>query len=101
MKIARNEDIFFRREVEDDELDEFLNDEGTQEKGYLTIIESGTMHQLNYLAGRIFELADGTRKVADIVEELKEVFDIDEEDLKSDVQDFVEDLIQRGWLLYG
>jgi len=102
MKIARNEEIFFRREIEgDEELNEFLKDEEASDKGYLTIIESGTMHQLNYLGGRIFELSDGTRDLNGIVEELKEDFDIDEESLKSDVQGFIEDLIERGWLSYG
>ena len=102
MKIVRNEDIFFRREVEgDEELAEFLGNEEASEKGYLTIIESGTMHQINYLGGRVFELADGTRNLNDIVDELKEDFDISEEALKSDISDFVEDLIRRGWLSYG
>ncbi len=59
------------------------------------------MHQLNYLGGRIWELCDGTQDLNGIADALKDEFDIDEETLKSDVEDFIEDLIERGWLLYA
>jgi pyrroloquinoline quinone biosynthesis protein D len=102
MKIARNEDIFYRREVEgEDELKSFLETKGISEKGYLTLIDSGTMHQLNYLGGRIWELCDGSKNLDGITKALLKEFDIDEEQLKSDVEDFIEDLIERGWLSYG
>jgi pyrroloquinoline quinone biosynthesis protein D len=102
MKIARNEEIFFRKEVEgEEELSRFLQEGEASDKGYLTLIDAGTMHQLNYLGGRIWELCDGTRNLNGIVEALLGDFDIKEEELKSDVEDFIEDLIERGWLSYG
>ena len=101
MKIIRNDDIFFRREIEDaEELKKFLEDTTASDKGYLTIIDAGTMHQLNYLGGRIFEECDGTKDLNGIVKVLKKEFDIEENDLKADVEDFIEDLLERGWLSY-
>ncbi len=102
MKITRNEDIFFRKEAETKkEVDELLQDEEADDKGYITLIDSGTMHQLNYLGGRIWELCDGSRNLFGIVDVLSGEFDVDEEDLKSDIEDFIEELMQRGWLQYG
>lgn len=102
MKISRNEEIFYRKEIEtDNELKEFLADEEASEKGYMTLIDAGTMHQLNYLGGRIWEESDGTKDMYGIVDAIKGEFDIDEDQLKTDVEDFIEDLLERGWLLYG
>jgi len=102
MKIARNEEIFYRKEIDSaEELKEFFENEDVSDRGYVTLIESGNMHQLNYLGGRVWEECDGTRDLNGIVDVLKSEFDIEEESLKSDVEDFIEDLIERGWLLYG
>jgi pyrroloquinoline quinone biosynthesis protein D len=101
MKIKRNEDIFYRKEIEgEEELKDFLESEDVSAKGYITLIEAGTMHQLNYLGGRIWENCDGSKNLDGIVKVLEEEFDVEEEQLKTDVEDFIEDMIERGWLLY-
>ena len=102
MKITRNEDIFFRKELDSEtDVKELLESDEPSEKGYITLIESGTMHQLNYLGGRIWELCDGTRTLVGIADDLKGEFDIEEEELLTDVEDFVNELIERGWLSYA
>ena len=54
-----------------------------------------TMMRLSSVALEIWQLLDGKRSVADIIKALKEVFEVDEEDLKKDVIGFIKDLARR------
>ena len=72
-----------------------IDDEGT-----VILLISGMMHQLNLLGGMIWTLCDGSRGIRLLVSELQEEFDVDEATLLNDVQEFVDDLLERGWLSY-
>jgi pyrroloquinoline quinone biosynthesis protein D len=63
------------------------------------LIHDGTMHQLNLVGGMIWERCDGTHSLAQIVSELAVEFTVGAEELRADVNAFVADLGQRGWLL--
>lgn len=69
------------------------------ERGTVLLIDKGTMHQLNLVGGMIWERCDGTRSMAQIVDELADEFAVERTELETDVQEFVADLIGRGWLL--
>lgn len=70
------------------------------EQGTVILVVSGTMHQLNYVGGSIWQLCDGTRDIAAIVAELANEFNVDQDELATDVQAFIDDLLERGWLTY-
>jgi len=74
--------------------------EEPDEHGTVILIASGTMHQLNYVGGLIWQLCDGARDIEAIISELQEEFDVARDELAADVQDFVSDLVDKGWLSY-
>lgn len=74
--------------------------EESAEHGTVILVVAGTMHQLNYVGGAIWQLCDGSRDVSAIIDQLQPEFDVSREDLDEDVTSFVEDLIARGWLCY-
>ena len=75
--------------------------EEPDDQGTVILIVAGTMHQLNYVGGSIWQLCDGSRDIDAVVTALLDEFDVDRDELAADVEAFVEDLIERGWLLYG
>lgn len=77
------------------------SEEDFSERGTVILIVSGTMHQLNLVGGKIWQLCDGNRSVDQVVDALADEFDIDREELAGDVQGFIDDLLQRGWLRHG
>lgn len=100
--LHRNPDIVWRVEkrrqqavIDRLEAGEEIDDEGT-----VILLISGMMHQLNLLGGMIWTLCDGSRGIKLVISELQEEFDVDEATLLNDVQEFVDDLLERGWLSY-
>ena len=74
--------------------------EEPDEQGTVILIVSGTMHQLNYVGGSIWQLCDGSRNIDAVITALLEEFAVERDELAADVEAFVEDLIVRGWLHY-
>ena len=100
--LKRNQEIVWRvekqREAEVAKALEAGSDPG--EQGTVLLIVSGTMHQLNMVGGTIWQLADGSRSMDQITDDLVEDYDVDRSELEEDVINFVDDLVQRGWLSY-
>jgi len=71
------------------------------EEGTVILVVAGTMHQLNYVGGSIWQLCDGSRDLKAIAEALQQEFDVEPEELEDDVRVFVQDLVERGWLRYA
>lgn len=101
-RLQRNPDIVWRVEkrrqqavIDRLEAGEEIGDEGT-----VILLLSGMMHQLNLLGGMIWTLCDGKRGIEHLVGELQAEFDVDAETLQADVQEFIDDLLERGWLNY-
>jgi pyrroloquinoline quinone biosynthesis protein D len=51
---------------------------------------------LNELAGRILDLIDGQRTVGAVVDRLLDEYDVEENDLAADVQEYLEELLATG-----
>ena len=100
--LKRNQEIVWRvekqREAEVAKALEAGSDPG--EQGTVLLIVSGTMHQLNMVGGTIWQLADGSRSMDQITDDLADDYDVDRSELEEDVSNFVDDLVQRGWLSY-
>lgn len=101
-RLQRNPDIVWRVEkrrqqavIERLEAGEEIGDEGT-----VILLISGMMHQLNLLGGMIWTLCDGSRGPEQLVAELQTEFEVEAETLSADVLEFIDDLIERGWLSY-
>lgn len=98
--IHRNPEIVWRvekqREAAVAEALEAGSDPGDQ--GTVLLIVSGTMHQLNMVGGTIWQLADGSRSLDQLVDAIADDYDVERSELEEDVSAFVADLVQRGWL---
>jgi len=68
------------------------------EEGTLILVDAGQIFELNLLGADIWKLCDGGRTVDDIVDRLLEEYDVEREELASDVQRFLEEMKGRGWL---
>lgn len=102
MNLRRNPEIIWR--VEKRRRDEVVRaleagDDDAGERGTVLLIEKGTMHQLNLVGGMIWERCDGTRTLQEIACELAGEFTVEREEVEDDVNQFVVDLVRRGWLL--
>ena len=74
--------------------------EEAAEQGTVILIAAGTMHQLNYVGGRIWQLCDGTHDTESVIVKLQDEFDVDRDALSIDVHEFINDLLSKGWLSY-
>lgn len=103
MKLHRNPDIVWRIEKrrEQDILEAMERGEDVSGRGTVILIISGMMHQLNLVGGRIWSLCDGSRSEADLVLELAREFEAGTDEIAGDVSEFVENLVERGWLRRG
>ncbi len=101
--LHRNPEIVWRREKRREEqvLKELEEGGEVAERGTVILLISGMMHQLNLLGGMIWDLCDGSRTQAQVVDQLLTEFDVERAELETDVADFIDDLLNRGWLTYG
>lgn len=98
----RNPDIIWRVEKKREEQVREALEAGAEpgEQGTVILVVSGTMHQLNYVGGSIWQLCDGSRNIITIAEALQQEFDVEPDELENDVRVFVDNLVERGWLRY-
>ncbi len=101
--LLRNPDIVWRHEKRREEqvLNELEAGGDVEERGTVILLISGMMHQLNLLGGMIWAQCDGSRSQEQIIDGLLEEFDAEREIIAADVAEFVQDLLKRGWLIYG
>lgn len=101
--LIRNPDIVWRVEKRRQEeiLQALEQGDDVSERGTVILIISGMMHQLNLVGGMIWNLCDGSRGLEEIVMALAEEFEVERSVLSGDVEEFVDDLLGRGWLIYG
>jgi GeoRSP system PqqD family protein len=98
--ITRNPEIVWRDEPELREaiLQAQEQGEDVSERGWVILVEGGEIHELNLLAGEIWCLADGTRDLRSVALEIAERYDAPFEEILSDVEAFVADCVDHGWL---
>lgn len=101
-KILRNPDIVWRVEKRREAavLEALEAGEDVSERGTVILIISGMMHQLNLVGGRIWALCDGSRGIDEVATELAGEFEVSQEEVRGDVEEFLADLLQRGWVSY-
>ena len=75
--------------------------EDVDDSGTVILLLSGMMHQLNLVGGLIWQQCDGKKTLADIAGELAKEFSVEQDEVESDVAEFVADLTERGWLSNG
>jgi pyrroloquinoline quinone biosynthesis protein D len=98
--LQRNPDIVWRVEKRRQQavLERLDAGEAIENEGTVILLLSGMMHQLNLLGGMIWTLCDGSRDAGQVTEELLQEFDVEREILQADVDEFIADLLERGWL---
>jgi hypothetical protein len=67
----------------------------------LVLADTGQVLVLNEVGGRIWELADGSRTIAEIARILTDEYDVSEEQALRDVSEFVQQLIDKQVLTVG
>ncbi len=101
MEIKRNPEIVWRIEVEEEDLlAQAREGKDISEEPMVTLVIADMVHQLNYMASKIWLLSDGSRREEDIVLEVLGNFEGSEETLKTDTKFFIDRLLKEGWLLY-
>jgi len=70
-----------------------------EDEAVLVLPDSGQVLVLNQVGGRIWELADGTRTVAEIAKVIVDEYEVTEEQALADVQAFIEKLMEKQVLV--
>lgn len=65
----------------------------------IVLPESGQVGVLNEVGTRVWELADGTRSLEEIVAAILEEFEVTPERARQDVDAFVQELVEKGMLI--
>ena len=69
------------------------------DEAVLVLPGQGQVKVLNEVGARIWSLADGSRTVGQIAQEIRQEFEVEEAQAAADVQYFVDVLVQKGILL--
>ncbi|MGE5508324.1 MAG: PqqD family peptide modification chaperone [Chitinophagales bacterium] len=102
-RLMRDPAVVWRKETRAEQavLEAMRRGEDASERGVVTLVVSGMMHQLNLFGGRIWELADGTRTTAEIAAAIAAEFGWPVDLVTGDVEEFAKDLVAKGWLRDG
>lgn len=65
----------------------------------IVLPEEGTVKVLNEVGSRIWELADGTRAVHEIVDTIYEEYDVDREQAREEVVAFIGEMVEGELLV--
>ena len=97
--IKRNPNVMWREEVDAmaDAQAGLESGVDIEEVGTAVLFSGGAMLSLNLLGTEIWKLCDG-RSSDDIVKVLLEHFEVQEETLKADVELFLSELLQKGFV---
>lgn len=92
-RVFRNPDVLWRRESDES------GEVGQEETVAAILFSGGSMLSINEFGIELWEMCDG-RTLDEIVESLKDEYDVDEELLRSDILSFLESLSQKGFIRY-
>lgn len=100
-KIQRNPDVMWREEDEAsaDAQEALARGEDVGDTGTSVLFCGGTMLSLNLLGTEVWKLCNG-RNVAGIVAELLPQFEVEEDMLSEDVEAFLAELAEKGFITY-
>jgi GeoRSP system PqqD family protein len=99
--LRHNPDLVWRDEPAQKEeiLAALERGEDAAERGWVILVDGGQMVELNLLAGEIWCLLDGSRDTVAVARELADSFEAPLDEIRRDVDEFVNDCVQRGWLI--
>lgn len=104
MKIKITDDIFERVEDENLKMAEEGLSKGMYEEvenlGVLTLIKGGIMTQLNYMGKIIWDAIKNSNTIEDICFKISKDFQVDYDECYCDVKDFIQDLVEKGFIIY-
>lgn len=65
------------------------------------LVDMQRIFSLNPVAAHIWQQLDGTKNVAEALGDVLEAFSVDEAQAKSDIEEFVGDLLEAGLIVEG
>ena len=101
MRPKRNPGVAWRLEEGMRELarDRAGKGEEYEDLGVVTLMAGGTLHQLNLVGAEIWSRINGVNTVRKIAQEVAALFDADPREMEEDLEEFLRDLGQKGWVL--
>jgi len=101
MRPKRSPEVVWRLEKGLHEMawDRARKGEEYEDLGVLTLMHRGTIHQLNLVGAEIWTRINGINTAEKIAREIAELFDADPEEIGRDVERFLEESRERGWVL--
>ncbi len=72
--------------------------EPADDLGWVLLVVRGEMHELNLVAGEIWCLCDGVRDLDAVARELARRYDAPLDEIRRDVDAFVAEAVDQGWL---
>ncbi|RMG57498.1 MAG: PqqD family protein [Deltaproteobacteria bacterium] len=101
MKPKRNPEVMWRVEkgIYQRAVELAKKGEDFEDIGVLSIMYGNSIHQLNLVGAEIWMRINGINDVDKITQEISELFDADPEEMRGDVEEFIESLRERGWVL--
>lgn len=102
MKFLIADDVFERIEEENLKLAKDALSKGSVSEaegiGVLTLIKAGIMTQLNLMGLELWEHLKTPKSVDELAKIVSKVYQISEEECSKDIEDFVLDLYNKGFL---
>ena len=104
MKFKIPDDIFERVEEENLKIAEECIKKGMFEEaeniGVLTLIKSGIMTQLNPMGKVIWDNLKTLNTIESLAQKVSKEFDINFEECYKDIECFIKELIEKGFIIY-
>lgn len=91
-KVIRNPDVLWRRESDD-------SDAAPEDAVAAILFSGGSMLSLNEFGIELWEMCEG-QTVDEMVASLLSEFEVEEDALRSDIQNFLNSLLQKGFIRY-
>ena len=101
MRPKRNPGVVWRLEEGMRELarERASKGEAYEDLGVLTLMDGGTLHQLNLVGAEIWTRINSVNTLEKIAGEVAALFDADPETMEEDVEEFLRDLGEKGWVI--
>jgi pyrroloquinoline quinone biosynthesis protein D len=99
-RYRRRPDIVWREEEEarQDAVEALGRGEDATDEGTLIIVDGGAIFELNLLGADVWKLLEDERSAGEIARDLLDVYDVTEGELTADIDEFLRDLVERGWV---
>lgn len=75
------------------------NGEEYEDLPVATLMVGGTLHQLNLVGAEIWTRINSVNTARKIAQDVAALFDDDPEEMEGDVEEFLRDLAEKGWVI--